>query len=130
MTEFDMRSWALRGAEQRLVEIAEEASRIYAAFPELRDRQQQSSSGTAAESARPRGPRRGAAAAARATAQPRAAQAGTEPATARKRRRVNMSPEAKQRIAEAQRKRWAEWRARNAAAADGGARKGRASRKR
>lgn len=37
MTDFDMRSWALKGAEQRLLEMADEASAIYAAFPELRE---------------------------------------------------------------------------------------------
>lgn len=34
-----LREWALKGAEQRLVEIAAEAARIYAEFPELRDSQ-------------------------------------------------------------------------------------------
>ena len=38
MAKFEMRDWARKGAEQRLVEIAEEASAICAAFPELRDR--------------------------------------------------------------------------------------------
>ncbi len=33
----DMRGWALKGAEQRLVEMAQEAKAIYAAFPELRE---------------------------------------------------------------------------------------------
>ena len=36
MTDFNVRSWALKGAEQRLLEIAAEAKAIYAAFPELR----------------------------------------------------------------------------------------------
>ena len=41
MAEFDsaqLRQWAVRGAEQRLQEIATEAAAIYQAFPELRDR--------------------------------------------------------------------------------------------
>ena len=41
MAEFDraqLRQWAVRGAEQRLQEIASEAAAIYQAFPELRDR--------------------------------------------------------------------------------------------
>lgn len=38
MADQDVRKWALKGAEQRLVEIAEEAAQIYATFPELRDR--------------------------------------------------------------------------------------------
>ena len=40
MTQFDtrdLRAWALKGAEQRLVEIAAEAAAIHGAFPELRD---------------------------------------------------------------------------------------------
>ena len=41
MAEFDsaqLRQWAVRGAEQRLQEIAAEAAAIYQAFPELRGR--------------------------------------------------------------------------------------------
>ena len=41
MAEFDraqLRQWAVRGAEQRLQEIAAEAAAIHRAFPELRDR--------------------------------------------------------------------------------------------
>lgn len=34
----ELRAWALKGAEQRLVEIAAEAAAIHRAFPELRDR--------------------------------------------------------------------------------------------
>jgi hypothetical protein len=36
MAKFDLRVWAVKGAEQRLVELAEEARAIFAAFPELR----------------------------------------------------------------------------------------------
>lgn len=34
----DLRNWARMGAERRLVDIAQEAAAIHAAFPELRDR--------------------------------------------------------------------------------------------
>jgi hypothetical protein len=44
MAEIDMREWAVRGARQRLAEIDEERSRIYATFPELRRGRPQSSS--------------------------------------------------------------------------------------
>jgi hypothetical protein len=47
MAEFDsaqLRQWAARGAEQRLLEIAAEAAAIYKAFPELRDRSGKASS--------------------------------------------------------------------------------------
>jgi hypothetical protein len=47
MAEFDsaqLRQWAARGAEQRLLEIAAEAAAIYKAFPELRDRSEKASS--------------------------------------------------------------------------------------
>jgi hypothetical protein len=37
VAKFDVREWALKGAEQRLVEIADEARAIFTAFPELRD---------------------------------------------------------------------------------------------
>ncbi len=36
MAATDLRVWAVKGAEQRLVEIAEEARAIFRAFPELR----------------------------------------------------------------------------------------------
>ena len=36
MANSDLREWAVKGAEQRLVELAEEARAIFAAFPELR----------------------------------------------------------------------------------------------
>ena len=38
MAMSDLREWAVKGAEQRLVELAEEARAIFAAFPELRGR--------------------------------------------------------------------------------------------
>ena len=38
MAASDLRSWAVKGAEQRLGEIAEEAKLIFRTFPELRHR--------------------------------------------------------------------------------------------
>jgi hypothetical protein len=38
MATSDLRSWALKGAEQRLVEIQEETQVIFRTFPELRQR--------------------------------------------------------------------------------------------
>jgi hypothetical protein len=37
MAPTDLRGWAVKGAEQRLLEIAEEARAIFQAFPELRE---------------------------------------------------------------------------------------------
>ena len=36
MAKLDLRAWAVKGAEQRLAEIAAEARTIFTAFPELR----------------------------------------------------------------------------------------------
>ncbi|HTI38779.1 MAG TPA: hypothetical protein VL484_14545 [Vicinamibacterales bacterium] len=97
MTQDDMRRWAAIGAEQRLVQLAEEAAAIYAAFPELRDRKQRSRlnalTGTASSSGR----------------------SEASAAMARPRRRRRLSPEARKRISDAQKARWA--RHRKAAAA-------------
>lgn len=38
MATIDLRAWAVKGAEQRLVEIADEAKLIFQTFPELRRR--------------------------------------------------------------------------------------------
>jgi len=77
----ELRRYAVVGAEQRLLQIAEEAAVIFAAFPELRDRgfMERSKSGRVAQAAVPR-----------------------------KRRR--MSVEARRRISEAQKARWAKRR--------------------
>jgi hypothetical protein len=90
MKRYDLRSWALKGAEQRLVEIAAEAARIYAEFPELRDSRGRT---------------------------PAIATSTTEDKPRRRKRR---SVAARKRMAEAQRKRWAAVRAgqNNAAGAD------------
>lgn len=106
----DLRVWAVKGAEGRLLEIAAEAAAIYRAFPELRERGQS----------------------------PDAARGGARPATqgtaARAPKRREMSPEARERIAAAQRKRWAALRASRAEAGDSGgasgASRGRSDKKR
>jgi hypothetical protein len=85
----NLRRYAVVGAEQRLLELAEEAAGIFAMFPELR------------------APGRGFMAAARGgrTRQP-AAQAAP-----RRRRRRKMSAEARKRISNAQKARWARQKA-------------------
>ena len=87
MADQDMRGWALKGAEQRLLEMAQEAKAIYTAFPELRE------GGLVGNGRRPGRPRR----------------EETAPATEgpRRRRRRKMSKEARRKISEAQKARWA-----------------------
>jgi hypothetical protein len=87
----DMRRWALLGAEQRLLQLAEEAAAIHRAFPELRQKGgSQAGAGRSVGNGQPNGRRR--------------------------RRKRTMSPEARQRISEAQKKRWAKQRARSSKA--------------
>lgn len=109
----DLRGWAVKGAEGRLLEMAAEAAAIYKAFPELRERGES----LEARSAGGRAPT------------PR----GKAARPAAKRR--EMSAEARERIAAAQRKRWAALRATRASGGDenGGATKtsrGRSEKKR
>ena len=139
MAEFDsgqLRQWAVRGAEQRLQEIAAEAAAIYQAFPELRDGSPRSA---AAAAARPSaGGRRGNMSAAQrkavsermrkywaarrenagtgAAAGSAKAAAGGRPGRAAKKTRGprKMSAAARKRISDAQKKRWAERRRTNA----------------
>ena len=85
----NLRRYAVVGAEQRLLELAEEAAGIFAIFPELR------------------APGRGFMA--RAGEGPARASAGT--AAPRRRRRRKMSAEARKRISDAQKARWARQRA-------------------
>jgi hypothetical protein len=91
----DLRRWAVKGAEQRLVEIAEEARTIFAAFPELRDQGRgfnanaRGSSGEASV---------------------------TPPAAPTRRRRGKLSAAGRRRISEAQKARWAKQRDASAAA--------------
>src|SRR4051812_37475305 len=84
----DLRPWAVKGAEQRLVEIAKEAGDIFATFPELR---RQGASFSVPASAR-RGPKK------------------PTPSAAPRRRR-KMSAAARKRIGDAQRARWAKQKA-------------------
>jgi hypothetical protein len=83
MAKFDLREWAVKGAEQRLVELAEEARAIFAAFPELRAEGR----GFDAKLALP-----------------------TTSLRTSVKRRKSMSPATRKKIALAQKKRWAEWR--------------------
>jgi hypothetical protein len=85
MTESNLREWAVKGAEQRLLELGDEARAIFVVFPELR------------------GPGRGFDANSRGAV--KAAQL-----TPRRRRR-RMSAAARRKVSLAQKKRWAEWRA-------------------
>jgi hypothetical protein len=142
MAEFDsgqLRQWAVRGAEQRLQEIAAEAAAIYQAFPELRDRSPRTAAPApaAAAPAAKRGGRRGNMSAAQRKAVGErmrkywaarresaggAASAGSakaaagRPARAAKKTRGprQMSAAARKRISDAQKKRWAERRRANA----------------
>jgi hypothetical protein len=73
MAPIDLRVWAVKGAEQRLLEIAEEARAIFRTFPELRgqgrgfDLQPAVADGAPRNTrrGRPRSPRKGMSAAAR-----------------------------------------------------------------
>lgn len=85
MTRSDMRRWAAAGAQQRLVEIANEQRAIFAAFPELRGH--------------------------RTTAGAAVADNADSDTAPRKRRRFRMSAAARKRISEAQKARWAKQKA-------------------
>jgi hypothetical protein len=91
----EIRTWALRGAERRLAEISEETRAIYAAFPELRG--------------------------APSVQRPNPYTAGVRQAIqgAVTRRRPKLSADARKRIGDAQRKRWAEWKAKRVDARKG-----------
>jgi hypothetical protein len=92
----DLRRYAVVGAEQRLLELAEEAAAIFAIFPELR------------------APGRGF----MARVGGRGGSAADVAAPTKRRRRRKMSAEARKRISDAQKARWAKQRA-----AGGGAKK-------
>jgi hypothetical protein len=81
----DIRRLALIGAQARLAEITVESAKILSVFPELRGSRSGEATDTSSVSASPR-PRR---------------------------RRTKMSAEARRRIAEAQKRRWSEWRKQN-----------------
>jgi hypothetical protein len=93
MTREEVRRWARIGAEARLDALEREIAAIYQVFPDLR--------------------------AGRSVANPYTAgvRAAVKGAVTR-RRRPRLSLEARKHIAEAQRKRWAEWRATQGKAAD------------
>ena len=134
MAEFDsaqLRQWAVRGAEQRLQEIAAEAAAIHQAFPELRDRGARGTTAASGDAARPgRRGRSNMSAAQRKAVSERmrkywaarreggASSAGTAKAgkAARSARAASaggrrgprkMSAAARKRISDAQKKRWA-----------------------
>ena len=86
MAKSDLREWAVKGAEQRLVELAEEARAIFEAFPELR------------EHGRGFGSQR---------------EVATGQVKPSKPRRKGMSAAARKKVSLAQKKRWAEWRKKN-----------------
>jgi hypothetical protein len=96
----DLRRYAVVGAEQRLLELAEEAAAIFAIFPELR------------------APGRGFMAMAKAGGRGESAAGDGVAAPTKRRRRRKMSAEARKRISDAQKARWAKQRA-----AGGGAKK-------
>jgi hypothetical protein len=146
MATSDLRSWAVKGAEQRLGEIAEEAKVIFQTFPELRHRgrgfdlpKASARAGGSVESpakATSRSHRRKMSPAARKAVSDRmkkfwaarrgeghnrtpsgqAAQANDE-TRSRQGGPRKMSAEARKRISDAQKARWAKQRARNATSA-------------
>jgi hypothetical protein len=88
----NLRRYAVVGAEQRLLELAEEAAAIFATFPELR------------------APARGFMARGPAGRRPRGGDSETDAASRspqRRRRRRKLSAEARKRISDAQKARWA-----------------------
>jgi hypothetical protein len=91
MKQDEMHRWAAIGAERRLAELAEETAAIYAAFPHLRNRKQ--------------GPARGTVGTMRPDS---SSEAPNVPG--RRRRRHRLSPEARKRISDAQKARWAKHR--------------------
>jgi hypothetical protein len=89
----DFRRYAVIGAEQRLLELAEEAAVIFTAFPELRDR-------GFMDPSEDDKPARGGGAGSGAAGQPSG-----------RRKRRKMSAAARQRISDAQKARWAKQKA-------------------
>ena len=102
--EGNLRRYAVVGAEQRLLELAEEAAGIFAMFPELR-------APGRGFMARRGGPRSSGSAEARTPAKPQ------------RRRRRRLSAEARKRISDAQKARWAKQRGEKTAEPSGRARK-------
>jgi hypothetical protein len=95
MKRQDMRRYALAGAEQRLLELGVEAAHIFRTFPELRSR------GRGFDAIGEPG-------------------SGEKSGRTPRRRRRTMSAEARKRISDAQKARWAKHRSQSAAkTADG-----------
>ena len=94
-----IRQWAALGAAQRLSQILEEQAAIYRAFPELRGGRGRARRGRIALA-----PEIGAASDA-------ASGDAESEQTPRRRRRRHLSPEARKRISDAQKARWAKHRA-------------------
>src|SRR5436190_1312422 len=90
----DIRRWALLGAEQRLLELAAEAAAIHRAFPELRERPG-------------------------SEVRPGRSDGNEGPHGRRRRRKRTMSAEARKRISNAQKARWAKHRANKSTGAEG-----------
>ena len=88
MASVDLRGWAVKGAEQRLAEIADEARAIFQTFPELRKQGRGLDLGTTGR---------------------KSADASGEDA-APKRRRSRMSPAARKAVSARMKKYWAERR--------------------
>ena len=89
----NLRPYAVIGAEQRLLQIAEEARAIFKAFPELRAANRGFGAQSEGESPFPLGPQ--------------TSRAGNGRKRQGKRRRRKMSAAARKRISEAQKARWA-----------------------
>lgn len=87
MERFDLREYAVKGAEQRLLEIAREARTIFQTFPELRKRGR----GFDVEATGP------------------ALRASVDATTATRGPR-KMSAAGRKRISDAAKRRWAQWR--------------------
>jgi len=142
MAEFDsaqLRQWAIRGAEQRLQEIAAEAAAIHQAFPELRDRGGRGTAAAASRGAAKAGRRgrsnmsaaqrkavsermrkywaarrEGGASSAGTAKTGKAARSARSASAGGRRGPRKMSAAARKRISDAQKKRWAERRRSNA----------------
>jgi hypothetical protein len=92
MTPAEVRRWARIGAEARLEALEREIAAIYHVFPDLRSRRSTTNPYTAGVREALKG-------------------------AVTRRRPPRLSPQARKRIAEAQRKRWAELKARQVSAA-------------
>ena len=101
MTQEELRRLARVGAEARLTALQQEMTAIYRAFPDLRRTSTPANPYTAGVKSAVAGVR------------------GAVKGAVRRRRRFKMPLEARQRIAEAQRKRWADWKAQRSAAEGG-----------